>query len=78
MRRAKVLPGLATATKTLADGSRRKYLYAWRGGPMLKDGQGEPLQPGRSARFVPAYSAALEARKKPDQHRHACVVDREL
>jgi hypothetical protein len=24
MRRAKVLPGLATATKTLADGSRRR------------------------------------------------------
>lgn len=64
MRRAKVLPGLATATKTLADGSRRRYFYAWRGGPMLKDDRGVPLLPGDS-RFVPAYSAALEARKKP-------------
>jgi integrase len=64
MRRAKVLPGLATATKTLADGSRRKYLYAWRGGPMLKDGQGAPLQVG-DPRLVMAYAAAHEGRKKP-------------
>lgn len=64
MRRAKVLPGLATATKTLADGSRRKYLYAWRGGPMLKDGQGAPLQVG-DPRLVTAYAAAHESRSKP-------------
>lgn len=64
MRRAKVLPGLATATKRLADGSRRKYFYAWRGGPMLKDDQGAPLQLG-DPRLVTAYVAAHEARKKP-------------
>lgn len=64
MRRAKVLPGLATATKTLADGRRRKYFYAWRGGPMLKDEQGMPLQIG-DPRLVTAYSAALADRNKP-------------
>jgi hypothetical protein len=64
MRRAKVLPGLATATKTLADGSRRKYFYAWRGGPMLKDDQGEPLQIG-DPRLVTAYADAHKARTKP-------------
>lgn len=64
MRRAKVLPGLATATKTLADGSRRKYFYAWRGGPMLKDEQGNPLQIG-DPRLITAYATAHENRKKP-------------
>jgi integrase len=64
MRRAKVLPGLATATKTLADGSRRKYFYAWRGGPMLKDDQGVPLQIG-DPRLVTAYADAHKARTKP-------------
>jgi integrase len=64
MRRAKVLPGLATASKTLADGSRRKYFYAWRGGPLLKAPDGAPLRLGDPA-LVTAYSAAHEARKKP-------------
>jgi integrase len=58
MRRAKLLPGLAVATKRLADGSRRKYFYAWRGGPQL------PGQPGNPD-FLIAYAAAHEARKKP-------------
>jgi hypothetical protein len=49
MRRAKLLPGLATASKTLADGSKQKYFYAWRGGPMLKDADGKPLQIGDPA-----------------------------
>lgn len=64
MRRAKLLPGLASASKTLADGSRQKYFYAWRGGPLLKDAEGKPLQIGDPA-FVGAYAAAHEARKKP-------------
>lgn len=64
MRRAKVLPGLATATKTLADGSKRRYFYAWRGGPMLKDADGNPLQLGDPL-LVTAYAAAHENRKKP-------------
>ena len=64
MRRAKVLPGLATASKTLADGSKQKYFYAWRSGPMLKDDRGTPLQIGDPL-LVAAYVAAHENRKKP-------------
>jgi integrase len=64
MRRAKVLPGLATASKTLADGSKQKYFYAWRGGPLLRDEQGKALQLG-DPRFIVAYTRAHESRKKP-------------
>lgn len=64
MRRAKLLPGLAVATKRLADGSTRKYFYAWRGGPLLKAEDGTPLQIGDPA-LVVAYSKAHDDRKKP-------------
>lgn len=64
MRLAKMLPGVASASKTLADGTLRKYFYAWRGGPMLKGEDGTPLSP-KDPRFVGAYVAAHEARKKP-------------
>lgn len=63
MRRAKLLPGLAVATKRLADGSTRRYFYAWRGGPLLKDADGKPLQPG-DPDFVVAYSTAHAERKQ--------------
>ena len=64
MRRAKILPGLATASKTLADGTRQKYFYAWRGGPLLKGSDGAPLKLG-DPQMVVAYAAAREARTKP-------------
>lgn len=57
------LPGLASATKTLADGSRRTYFYAWRGGPMLKDADGVPLRPDQPE-FIVAYAEAHKARRK--------------
>jgi hypothetical protein len=40
-----------------ADGSKRVYFYAWRGGPMLKDEKGEPLQE-TDPRFFVAYTDA--------------------
>lgn len=57
------LPGLASATKTLADGSKRIYFYAWRGGPMLKGADGMPLRPDQPE-FVVAYAEAHKVRKK--------------
>jgi integrase len=64
MRRAKVFPGLATASKTLADGSKQKYYYAWRGGPLLKDENGKPIQPN-NPQFGVVFFAAQADRKKP-------------
>jgi integrase len=58
------LPGVATASKRLADGTRRKYFYAWRGGPMLKADDGTPLAP-KDPQFAVAYAAAHAERKKP-------------
>jgi integrase len=58
------LPGVATASKRLADGTRRKYYYAWRGGPMLKGENGTPLLPN-DPQFAVAYAAAHAERKKP-------------
>ncbi|MFG1331234.1 tyrosine-type recombinase/integrase [Xanthobacter autotrophicus] len=57
------LPGLASATKTLADGTKRTYFYAWRGGPMLKGADGAPLRPDQPE-FIVAYAEAHKARKK--------------
>ena len=62
----KVLPGVASATKKLADGTRRTYYYAWRGGPLLKAEDGTPLQP-EDPRFFVAYTDAHRARRAPMQ-----------
>lgn len=51
--RRRLLPGLAKVHKTLADGTRRTYWYAWRGGPLLCDAQRRPLTP-----IEPAFSVA--------------------
>jgi hypothetical protein len=58
---------VASATKRLADGTQRKYYYAWRGGPLLKAEVGTPLRPADPA-FHVAYAAAHAARKKPTAH----------
>jgi hypothetical protein len=49
------LKGINSITKRLADGTRRTYWYAWKGGPPLS---GEP----GSAEFVASYNEAA-ARK---------------
>jgi hypothetical protein len=58
------LPGVATASKRLSDGTRRKYYYAWRGGPMLKSEDGAPLLPN-NPQFAVSYAAAHAERTKP-------------
>ena len=59
----KRLPGIASATKKLADGTQRKYYYAWRGGPLLKAEDGAPLQPN-DPRFFVAYTDTHRSRTK--------------
>ena len=51
------LKGINSITKTLADGARRTYWYAWKGGPPLR---GEPGTP----EFIASYNEAA-ARKVP-------------
>src|SRR2546421_10123870 len=62
----KNFPGIASAVKKLADGTRRKYFYAWRGGPLLKADDDSPLQPN-DPRFFVAYADAHRSRHTPAQ-----------
>ncbi|MGC2826843.1 MAG: tyrosine-type recombinase/integrase [Pseudolabrys sp.] len=52
------LKGINSATKRLADGTRRTYWYAWRGGPLLR---GEPGSP----EFVASYNEAIATKIAP-------------
>lgn len=60
------LKGIAKTTKKLADGTRRVYYYAWRGGPLLKDEDGLPLQPDNPL-FHVAFAQAHAQRKQGPQ-----------
>lgn len=51
------LKGLNSKTKTLADGTKRTYWYAWKGGPSLDGKPGTP-------EFMASYNAAVAGRKK--------------
>lgn len=55
------LKGLKKVKKTLADGRRIYYCYAWRGGPLLKAKDGAPLQPGDPL-LVHAFAVATKGR----------------
>jgi integrase len=52
------LKGINAVTKKLADGTRRTYWYAWKGGPPLR---GEPGTP----EFVASYNEAAASKVKP-------------
>ncbi|RTL65977.1 MAG: integrase [Hyphomicrobiales bacterium] len=54
------LKGINQVTKTLADGTKRTYYFAWKGGPRL---QGEPGSP----EFIASYHAAVAAKVAPPQ-----------
>lgn len=58
------LKGLATIKKTLARGKTVYYCYAWRGGPLLKNDKGEPIQPGDPL-LDGAFKLAHEQRRAP-------------
>ncbi|KAA2237726.1 tyrosine-type recombinase/integrase [Salinarimonas soli] len=61
------LKGLHQVRAKLADGSRRTYWYAWRGGPRLS---GEPGTP----EFIASYNAAVESRKTVPKGRFHSVI----
>src|SRR5262249_3277958 len=49
------LKGINPVNKTLADGTRRTYYYAWKGGPRLRGERGTP-------EFVASYNEAAARR----------------
>jgi len=63
------LKGLNRLTKTLADGTRVTYFYAWKGGPRL------PGKPG-SPEFVAAYNDAVKDRRQRPKETLALLVSR--
>jgi integrase len=63
------------AKKILASGKTVYYCYAWRGGPLLKDEGGSPLQPG-DPELAAAYHSAYEARRNPQTNDLAMLVRR--
>ncbi|MHC2108348.1 tyrosine-type recombinase/integrase [Methylobacterium sp. CM6246] len=52
------LKGINSKTKVLADGSKRTYHYAWKGGPRIEGELGTP-------EFMASYNAAVTGRAKP-------------
>jgi integrase len=61
------LKGLNSITKQLADGTRRTYWYAWKGGPPLRG------QPG-TAEFIHAYNQAIATKAAAPQGRLISVL----
>jgi integrase len=58
------LKGLTKVSKALASGKTVIYCYAWRGGPLLKDKAGNPLQPDDPSLPL-AFAAAYDERRNP-------------
>jgi len=52
------LKGINSITKRLADGSRRTYWYAWKGGPALRGKPGTP-------EFIASYNEAVARKVEP-------------
>jgi integrase len=62
------LKGINWTVKKLADGTRRTYWYAWRGGPLL---QGDPGTPA----FEASYAAACALRRAPAENVLQSILD---
>ncbi|WP_394891275.1 tyrosine-type recombinase/integrase [Mesorhizobium sp. AaZ16] len=52
------LKGINSISKKLADGTYRRYFYAWKGGPALPGKPGDP-------EFIAAYNAAVARKQEP-------------
>jgi integrase len=61
------LRGLNSITKRLADGTRRTYWYAWKGGPPLR---GEPGTP----EFIASYNEAVASKVTPPRGKLLSVL----
>jgi integrase len=61
------LKGVHSTSKRLRDGSRKRYWYAWKGGPRLL---GEPGSP----EFIASYEAAHARRRKPHPHAFRAII----
>lgn len=57
------LKGIAKVNKTLAGGTRRTYFYAWRGGPLLRDRDGKPIERRDDPFLHVAYADAHRERR---------------
>jgi integrase len=62
------LKGVSSATKTLADGRKVTYFYAWRGGPRLDGALGSP-------EFVASYRDAVAQRARPSAANLSALLD---
>jgi integrase len=62
------LKGVSSATKTLSDGRKVHYFYAWRGGPRLEGAPGSP-------EFIASYQAAVAQRPRPAAGNLASLLD---
>lgn len=62
------LKGVSSATKTLADGRKATYFYAWRGGPRLEGAPGSP-------EFIASYRDAVAQRTRPAAANLAGLLD---
>lgn len=67
------LKGLTKVKKTLADGRQIYYCYPWRGGPLLKNKHGVPLQPGDPF-LVSAYAEAVKERNVDKSDTMAALI----
>jgi integrase len=63
------LKGINSVRKTLADGSRTEYWYAWKGGPRL---QGRPGTP----EFIASYNVAVSQRVSPSPSILSWIIDK--
>ena len=66
-RMAVELKGLHSAKKVLADGSVRRYYYAWKGGPAIKADYG-------TAAFVQEFHDHHKTRRQPDETTIASII----
>ena len=53
-----LVKGINSVTKRLADGTRRTYWYAWKGGPPLRGKPGTP-------EFIASYNEAVAKKMAP-------------